>query len=163
MRFQLLTEKTCILKWFILWRDNILFNSGINWYMLWRGYAHKKSFFWSQLHALHHSWPHMNVICVCTLKQNKGGVDKEIFLPHPACQNLVSYPQLVLKSSDSSNNSLPLRLKHWQTQLILVNVYLSFVCIIHTYIYIYRRTHTYVYIYIYLSLYWYTYCVYTHL
>lgn len=128
-----------------LWHGNKLFNSSIKWYMLWRGYTHKRSFFWSQLHALHHSWPHVNVICVCTLKQNKGNRQREI-PPTPHMPESRFLSSAGAQEPDSSNNSLPLRLKHWQTQLILVNVYLSFVCIIHTYIYIYRHTHICIYL-----------------
>lgn len=113
-------------------------------------HAHKKSFFWSQLHALHHSQPHVNVICVCTLKQNKGGRQRDI-PPTPCMPESRFLSSAGAQESDSSNNSLPLRLKHWQTQLILVNVYLSFVCIIHTYIYIYRHTHICIHLYLSLS------------
>lgn len=76
----------------ILWSGNVLFISDIKWYML----AKKAA---PGVRCMHYiTRGHMWMLFVYVLWNKIRGVDKEIFLPHPACQNLVSYPQLVLKS-----------------------------------------------------------------
>lgn len=124
----------------ILWSGNVLFISDIKWYML----AKKAA---PGVRCMHYiTRGHMWMLFVYVLwNKIRGGRQRDI-PPTPCMPESRFLSSAGAQESDSSNNSLPLRLKHWQTQLILVNVYLSFVCIIHTYIYIYRHTHICIYL-----------------
>lgn len=126
----------------------------IKWQRLWRGYTLlRKLLLESVAHMT--SFKATCEFYLCMYLGKKKGVDKEI-PPTPCTPESSFLSSAGAQESDSSKNSLPLRLKHWQTQLILGNVYFTFVCIIHIYIYIYKHT----YIYIYKCIHRYTLCLY---